>query len=699
MPRIPLGSEAGLGNAEYKKVGTTPALGRPVQQELGPALQTQHLDVVQKQAAPLSQIRPVLPSLSDPIGEGIDRLARRAEQFAAEKQAEVARVNEAAERTKLLVQVGDQKTNFRKDALDIINNTELPDEEKAVQLQKREDDFRATIQSVKPEYQPVVASEVMNTIGTVRNEAQNVFIKNKQNGIRADLETRSQQLILDAASTGDLKGTMDHFDAMSGAYKSAGLPEAHFVADRHKFEQTILQNDIMGNLKTVDSKGGVESLAIVTNLYDRLTAQNEDGTPMNWTRLDPAQRNADVAAVLQKKHQIEADLQTGANSAISQVKSSFSMGMSFYTDALRNGDPVDPKFVVQLHKQAQDMVRMDPDKTTGYMALEQLRKTERDMGPGYQAEQNAKDPLRGTGVQPISFQDTASPEALQAKISQNIAVGQAVQQAKGLTFVPVLRNQDMEGIARTIETNPGNGLVLVQTLKNALGNEGTASMTYLAGQMANSKDPAAPAVAAIIYNVAKGDMATAQVVANGLEVQKTKAITMPKDTELRGLFDKQLGDAMADNSANRGVNYEAYKVAYASLAARKNLTDGSFDKETANEAFKRVVGTTAKWNGSSVLLPEDMDENRFRDYLKSITPETIAAWGGIHGMKNDRAVDFIQDDATLRVVSPGRYSVIYEGKQALTTAGRPFIIDLSQPIINSNAPLPPSMKGLIDARS
>jgi len=688
MPRIPLGNDAGLGNAQYSRSSETPVKGRPVAKEVGPGLQVNRLDVVDAKAAPLSQIKPVLPSFGEyePIQHGLDTLSRRAEHFARLKQEEIRQVNAAAEKTSLLVTMGDQKAAYRKDTLDIINNPDLSPEDRAKALNKREQDFRSTIGQANPAYQPVVASEVMGTIGAVKAHAQDVFLKNQQDGIKANLETRASQLTLDAASSGDLNGALMNFDALHGAYKSAGLTDAHFVADRQKFEQGILQNDIMGNLKSVDVKSGAPALEAVTGLLARLTEADAQNVPKNWTRLDPHTRNADIAAVIQKKNQIEADMLAGANKGLAQLKSNFSVGMAYYADALKNGDPVPPNLTVDLHKQAQAMIQLDPDKSAGYMGLLQLQKTEREFGPGYRQTEAAKDPLFGTGVRPISFQDTASPEALQAKFADNIKVGQMVRDAKGLTFVPVLRAADMEGIAKTVEANPGNGIRLIDTLKNALGKDGTSSLTFIAGQMANSKDAAAPAVAAIIYNVAKGDVNTAQAVAAGMEVIRNKSITMPPDADLRARFDKLIGDAMAEKSANRGINFEAYKTVYAGMAARKNVVDGSFDRDTATEAFTRVVGSTTKWNGSQVLLPSNMDELAFRDYLNNITPETIQAWGGIHGMTNEKAADFIADDATLRVVSPGRYTVEHSGRQALTTGGRLFIIDVNSPIIKPRLP-------------
>jgi hypothetical protein len=687
MPKIPMGIDVGLGQAQYSRSVETPVLGRPVAKEVGPSLQVNKLDVVDEKAAPLSQIKPVLPEPGNEvfIERGLNHLEHHIEQLNTIQQNEIKRVNDAAEKTSLMVSMGDQKSSYRQNTLDVINNPDLSNQDKATTLKKLEDDFKATIGQVKPEYQPVVASEVMGTIGSVRAHAQDVFLKNQQDGIKANLETRTNQIILDAASSGDVNGALANHAALQGVYKTAGLTDAHFVQDHLKLEQTVLQNDIMGNVKSLDVKSGIPALESVNELLNKMNEKDAQGVPVNWTRLDPKTRNADTAELINKKNQIEADLLANSNKELTKLKSDFSAGLAYYTDALKNGDLIPSSVAISLRQQAQAMIQLDPDKTAGVMGLLSLQKVEQQYGPGHRAAEQAKDPLFGTGVRPISFQDVANPDALQAKFAENIKMGQMVKDSKGLTFVPVLRNADMEGISRTVEANPVNGILMVNKLKDALGQDGANSLTYLAGQMANSKDPAAPSVAAIIYNVAKGDANNAQMIANGMEVLRNKSITMPKDADLRDRFNTLMGDAMAQESANRGINFEAYKTAYASLAARKNIVDGSFDRDTGSEAFKRVVGTVTKWNGSSVLIPENMTESSFRDYLNSISPATVQAWGGISGMTPEKAADFIKDDATLRAVSPGRFAVMYEGRQAITTGGKQFIINVNSPILKPTA--------------
>ena len=698
MARIPTASETGLGNANYQQTGTTPVLQRPVAREAGPMQQVTQRTVEKHFGTPyFTAFKPVIKDNGDRfIQQGLNDLSGTVAKVAEFKQAEIQKVNEAAEKTSLMVTIGDQKSAYQQNTLDIINHPTMPNEEKAKNLQTLEDQFKETITAAKPQYQPVVASEVMGTIGSVRAQAQDVFLRNQQDGIKGNLVKRQQQLTLDAASTGDLDTALLHFDALQGAYKSAGLTDAHFASDRQKFEQGILQNDIMGTLKSVDVKSGASALESVTNILARLTETDEQGAPKNWTKLDPVRRNADIAAVIQKKDQIESDLKSQMSDSLGRLKSDFSVGMAYYSDALKNGDPLDPKLSIRLREQAQTMIQLEPDKTAGYTGLLQLQKAEQEYGPAYRAQQSAKDPLFSTGVRPISFQDVSSPEALQAKFAENIKIGKSVKDAKGLTFVPVLRNADMDGIAKTIEENPSNGIRMVHTLKQSLGEDGASSLTYVAGQMANSKDPSAPAAAAIIYSVAKGDYNTAQTLASGMEVIRNKSITMPKDVDLRDRFNSLLGDAMSENSANRGINFEAYKTAYAAGAARKNVVDGNFDRDIANDAFQRVVGSVTKWNGSSVLLPDNMDESKFKDYISSITPETVQMWGGVHGMTNEKATDLIKDDATLRAVSPGKYTVFYNGRQALTTGGRQFIIDIHQPIVN---PKPDGTRQYIESMS
>ncbi len=46
MPKIPMASDAGLGQAQYTSSVQTPVLGSPVPKEVGPGLQVNRLDVV-----------------------------------------------------------------------------------------------------------------------------------------------------------------------------------------------------------------------------------------------------------------------------------------------------------------------------------------------------------------------------------------------------------------------------------------------------------------------------------------------------------------------------------------------------------------------------------------------------------------------------------------------------------------------------
>lgn len=131
MPRIPMGNDAGLGEARYDRSVETPELRRPVAKEAGPKREVYSRQVEQKGVAPLSQFKPALPSRSgEIIAGGLENLSRRAEQFALIKQEELRRVNEAAEKTGLLVTLGDRKTAYRQNTLDIINDPALTREDK-----------------------------------------------------------------------------------------------------------------------------------------------------------------------------------------------------------------------------------------------------------------------------------------------------------------------------------------------------------------------------------------------------------------------------------------------------------------------------------------------------------------------------------------------------------------------------------------
>ena len=687
MPKIPLGNDAGLGEARYNQTVQTPVLGRPVQQEVGPGLQVNRLDVVQKQAAPLSQIKPVLPSAGEfePIQQGLDKLTLHAERIAAVRQEEVRKVNEAAEKTSLLVSMGDQKAAYQKDTLDIINNPDLPDEEKAKALQRREDDFRATITATDPKYQPVVASEVMGTIGSVKAKAQEAFLKNKQDDIRADLETRANQLTLDAASSGDLDGALLHFDALHGAFKDAGLTDAHFIASRQKFEQSILQNDIMGNLKVVDAKAGAPALEAVTSLLSKLDEKDGQGAPVNWIRLDPATRNADIAAVLQKKNQIAADMLTQADKEQSRLSDFIRFGIDAVERSLKEGLPPNSKTIIGIFSAIQELGQADDPKKKlqSLTFMNQYQDAVKKYNVDYWQNMKREDPLGfGTGVSSLTFSNFATPDALRTTFTERYKVGKSEQEKQNLGYVPLLTKQDVGMVIDAVAKDPANGIRLIDTLGAMLGPDAVNSLTFMAGQVAGNKAVEAPIISQIIGHIAKGDRETATALADGIQALKNDSVKKPVEADFQSNFNSYVGSAFSEAGDVARQHYEAFKAVYMSMATRSGIADGTMKDKLATKALNAIVGPVIKFNGGKVLLPDNKTEDEFLDYINSISPQTVQAWGGIHGMTNENAARYIKDDVQFKKVSPTAYVLTASGRRVLQGDNKTeFRIDTRQPLI------------------
>ncbi|MCC6346823.1 MAG: hypothetical protein IT388_06505 [Nitrospirales bacterium] len=175
--------------------------------------------------------------------------------------------------------------------------------------------------------------------------------------------------------------------------------------------------------------------------------------------------------------------------------------------------------------------------------------------------------------------------------------------------------------------------------------------------------------------MAQGKRNTALTVTEGFQILKDKSMKMPKEEDLRSLFFGTARDAFTGLTAgNIGDNYEAFKAFYAAKASQRGMADGVVDKKLAQESFKAVVGETTKISGNRIVLPEGFSEEKLRDTIKAITPAMIRSMGGVYGMSDEEAAEFIRDDAEWEMTqAPGVYRVVVGGKYLRTADFRNYV--------------------------
>ncbi|NII73906.1 hypothetical protein FHW84_002479 [Dyella sp. SG562] len=91
---------------------------------------------------------------------------------------------------------------------------------------------------------------------------------------------------------------------------------------------------------------------------------------------------------------------------------------------------------------------------------------------------------------------------------------------------------------------------------------------------------------------------------------------MPPDggaTGLRATWGALIGDAFRGNPETEVQTYQAYRAMYAGLAAKKGISDGTYDDGIAQQAARAAIGNIGTWNGHQVIPPYGMDYNHFQD--------------------------------------------------------------------------------------
>ena len=151
----------------------------------------------------------------------------------------------------------------------------------------------------------------------------------------------------------------------------------------------------------------------------------------------------------------------------------------------------------------------------------------------------------------------------------------------------------------------------------------------------NAIRPDSPVTALVGNIAAAGDPAAARDIAHGEDLlNPTKeaqgkngkgAFPMPTEGNLRLTWDSKVGDAYRGYPEAQEAAYQAFKAAYAAMAARKGLSASTYaDVETADAAIQAATGGVATWGidffplgnetpDHNIVLPYGMPEQNFRD--------------------------------------------------------------------------------------
>ncbi|MEK6760097.1 MAG: hypothetical protein AABY51_10020 [Deltaproteobacteria bacterium] len=286
-----------------------------------------------------------------------------------------------------------------------------------------------------------------------------------------------------------------------------------------------------------------------------------------------------------------------------------------------------------------------------------------------------KDPLvAGAAEMGITIKepDATDPVQYAKDTAENMRIGEEIRRRKGLDYTPVITAQGAAAIEGMFKQDAKRGVAEMDKIRRALERSekgrGERAMQFIAGLMSKTdKD-----TGLILGYLAQGDRQTAGLMAEGLDIIKSKSISMPKQKDMEEAFwDKGL------NSEDRNARdmYDAFLPVYAVEATKRGVHDGTFNEGAAQAAFRQTVGSVVAYNGVKTTIPKEMDEDSFLNGVRGLDAERIKGLGGVYRMDNATAAERIREDGQFIRAGKDRFSVVIGGKVLSRADGKgPFTV-------------------------
>jgi hypothetical protein len=302
-----------------------------------------------------------------------------------------------------------------------------------------------------------------------------------------------------------------------------------------------------------------------------------------------------------------------------------------------------------------------PEAEKRFAELERMRAAKR--------QAFAADPLAagqeygGPAVAPIA---ASSIESLVAGMAQRLpAVAYATDQL-GEQAPPLLRSE-AQLVARWMGAMaPAEKEAAVKLLYSGLGHSAAMATFKLMGQ-----DAPQMAVAAGLYGRQVSERTTflgipygqerrrsvAQLMFEGENLLKNKQVQLPQDRLLNAEFLNYIGTSIPTPEARQAA-LAATSSVYAKLTFEAGrYSDSYVDSSLFRKAAEYITGGIIEHNGVKVLPPAyGMSASQARDLLSGVTADQVKTWGGVAGMTDQQAAEYIRR-APLESQTLGKYRV------------------------------------------
>lgn len=582
-----------------------------------------------------------------------EELEKRKIEHAREiEQNKLEQKIEQAERERQHAEFQTKVITYRSKVYDIaqgvMDNADIPEPEKFADFQQKADQLKAETlkdipQDAVAKWDPVHADAMFEAkkqfAGYVEKKANDQAIAN---GLTT-YETLIQQA---AKSPGDRTKAIQLFDQISWH----GFSEAKQAEMKQNLIDKTAENEIIKRINAGDLRGVLKDLR----------SKSEAGDHPYLSDMDVKTREHYISAIENDIKQAERQRIAEAKAAAAARKDSLRDVLDEYEHRKLAGMPINPADEVSIAKAVREFPAL---------AKKFTRVKEQGESFAYRSEQFAKDPLTfgagalGYDIKPLNMAD---PNVLAQQLQARITIGQKIKADNNMSYAPVLTAKEAEGLAGMLGTQKDGGVQLIGNLQKIVGPLGVAG---IAQQVKNTDSQAGMVIGLTAANKTN----TAAMISTGAKYLKEKAVKLPKEAEMRGLFDGMIGDAMLGLPQNQEAHYKAFQSYYAALAGKEGDTLGeSIDKKKAETAMKEIVGDVARINGKKVVLPDGYSEDRFLNSIKKIDSSFVnqLSGGGVQGIDSKAAAELIRDDGRWHVTTrPNIYRVEVNGSYLMTKGG------------------------------
>jgi hypothetical protein len=585
---------------------------------------------------------------------------QEAERLQREQEAEMKRMQELREHSAAKAQYFGFEDKLNQIHQTLIDDPDVAPEDYPTEFRKRATEHVTAIQGKLNEKQWLtIGPDVQHRVDAGAELMFKTGQKELQDSAWADDIAAAEALMNNPAKSAREKITIIKDENF---FADSGRPAHEIEATRQKLIDTAIENEVVTALN--NTKGNTKALK---QFRDTIRAQSEDGQYKYMPEMDIKSRERYVDLAQSAIRSAEAEAKREAREAETARRQAAGDAFNIYKDAKEGLAPLSIKDEARLLRQMQGTPYFDRAKaihraTTSF---------------GYEMEKVKEDPLTygaarmGLSIPPLDPRQAADwPRQLAVRGE----VAKRVQAVYGLSFLPVLTNQEAHGLGELFKEQSPQGMVRMLTQMKSIPGMGRDTIKQVGRQFAAAGNPEAGTVVSLI---AEGKTVTAYNVANGQRLLREKGIELDKvatDT-LSARFEKQIGSAVSHLPQAKTALKSAVGSAYLSAAAAKGIAPDDFDKKLYDDAFASVVGETVRVNGKQVLPPSGWNQERFYNSWRKLDGKIIQSGGGIRGFTDpNKAAEYVLDEGKLWEAGDGYYWIEIDGKFLQTQDGRDFML-------------------------